>query len=200
MSASGTYSYWPKVNNPNAQFIQMTSGEYQPPFFFGGSQIPMSLNGNGRGNGISGPEPRPKYTVRPIYKDEWKNEMQGTGGAASTNKGDRKPPPAPRMTPEEIEARAHLNFLENIHSGSMLGGPRRPRRTREQIIKEIGKKVAFLPNYQIPEEYEEIKDEIIEHARNLRQRRGSGLDHATLSISDHNDKIYIPKHLASMHM
>ena len=43
MSTSGIYSYWPKVNNPNAEFIQMTSGGYQPPFFFGGSQTPVNL-------------------------------------------------------------------------------------------------------------------------------------------------------------
>jgi hypothetical protein len=44
MSTSGIYSYWPKVNNPNANLIQMTSGEFQPPFFFGGSQVPVNLN------------------------------------------------------------------------------------------------------------------------------------------------------------
>lgn len=78
MSASGTYSYWPKVNNPNAQFIQMTSDALLPPFFFGGSQIPHTL-GIARGSGISGPEPRPRYTVKPIYKDEWNNEIRGRG-------------------------------------------------------------------------------------------------------------------------
>jgi len=95
MSASGTYAYWPKVNNPNSQFVQMTSGEYQPPFFFGGSQIPLAMNGSGlQHTQIPG---RPKYTVKPIYN-------------------------------------------------------------------------------------------------------GKGLDHASLETSLHNDKIYIPKHLASMHM
>lgn len=81
MSASGTYSYWPKVNNPNTQFIQMTSGEYQPPFFFGGSQIPHAL-GIMNGSGLDQPripEGRPRYTVRPIYKDEWNNEIRGRG-------------------------------------------------------------------------------------------------------------------------
>ena len=43
MSTSGIYSYWPKVNHPNAEFRQMTSGGYQPPFFFGGSQVPVNL-------------------------------------------------------------------------------------------------------------------------------------------------------------
>lgn len=106
MSSSGTYSYWPKVNNPNAQFVQMTSGEYQPPFFFGGSQIPLAMNGNGlQHTQIPG---RPKYTVKPIY-----NDINGKG---------------------------------------------------------------------------------------FRSTKGCGLEHASLATSDHNDKIYIPKHLASMHM
>jgi len=55
MSSSGIYSYWPKVNNPNTNFIQMTSGEYQPAFFFGGSQVPVNLNLDTQrinGNGI----------------------------------------------------------------------------------------------------------------------------------------------------
>lgn len=43
MSTSGIYNYWPKVNNPNADFKQMTSGGFQPPFFLGGSQIPINL-------------------------------------------------------------------------------------------------------------------------------------------------------------
>ena len=43
MSASGTYAYWPKVNNPNAVLPQMTSDTQQKPFFFGGSQVPINL-------------------------------------------------------------------------------------------------------------------------------------------------------------
>ena len=111
MSASGTYAYWPKVNNPNSQFVQMTSGEYQPPFFFGGSQIPLAMNGSfgsaGGGAGLQHTQipGRPKYTVKPIY-----NDINGKG------------------------------------------------------------------------------------------MKGCGLDHASLETSLHNDKIYIPKHLASMHM
>lgn len=120
MSTSGTYSYWPKVNNPNTQFVQMTSGEYQPPFFFGGSQIPMALNGSS-GSGLQHTQlpgnlrfpqsGKPKYTVKPIY-----NDTQGIKGGS------------------------------------------------------------------------------------FRSTKGSGLEHATLAVSEHNDKIYIPKHLASMHM
>jgi hypothetical protein len=38
--------YYPKVENPNStnNNIQMKSGEFQTPFFFGGSQIPTDLN------------------------------------------------------------------------------------------------------------------------------------------------------------
>jgi hypothetical protein len=100
MSTSGTYSYWPKVNNPNAQFVQMTSGEYQPPFFFGGSQIPLAMSMSGNGLQHTQIPGRPKYTIKPIYND--------------------------------------IN--------------------------------------------------------------GKGLDHASLATSLHNDKIYIPKHLSSIHM
>lgn len=43
MSSSGTYNFHPKVANPNKQFIQMTSGGDQAPFYFGGSQVPINL-------------------------------------------------------------------------------------------------------------------------------------------------------------
>lgn len=56
MSSAGTYAYWPKVNNPNKVIPQMKSGEYQPAFFFGGSQVPVSLgikvSGHTSGNGV----------------------------------------------------------------------------------------------------------------------------------------------------
>jgi hypothetical protein len=44
MSTSGIYNYRPKVDNPNAIFHQMDSESYKPPFFFGGSQVPVALN------------------------------------------------------------------------------------------------------------------------------------------------------------
>ena len=43
MSTSGTYQYWPKVVNPHAIIPQMTSDTQLPPFFFGGSQVPVNL-------------------------------------------------------------------------------------------------------------------------------------------------------------
>ena len=54
MSTAGTYNYHPKVAHPNTIFPQMTSGEYQPHFYFGGSQIPIGL-GHIHGSGISHP-------------------------------------------------------------------------------------------------------------------------------------------------
>jgi hypothetical protein len=46
---SGFYNYWPKVNHPDEVFPQMESGGYQPPFFFGGSQVPTALGIKGNG-------------------------------------------------------------------------------------------------------------------------------------------------------
>ena len=44
MSTAGIYNYHPKVDNPLSSFpVQMESGGYQSPFYFGGSQIPISL-------------------------------------------------------------------------------------------------------------------------------------------------------------
>jgi hypothetical protein len=44
MSTAGIYNYRPKVDNPNAIFHQMDSDTSRPPFFFGGSQVPINLN------------------------------------------------------------------------------------------------------------------------------------------------------------
>jgi hypothetical protein len=43
MSTSGTYNYHPKVAQPNKIFKQMESGGFQEPFYFGGSQVPITL-------------------------------------------------------------------------------------------------------------------------------------------------------------
>ena len=42
--ASGNYNYRPKVNHPNQIFHQMDSDTSRPPFFFGGSQVPINLH------------------------------------------------------------------------------------------------------------------------------------------------------------
>jgi|LakMenEpi03Aug12_release.lakeMendotaPanAssembly.Ray.scaffolds.fasta_scaffold256878_2 hypothetical protein len=54
MSTAGIYNYQPKVASPNKVFHQMESGEYQKPFYFGGSQVPISL-GISTGSGIHTP-------------------------------------------------------------------------------------------------------------------------------------------------
>ena len=41
---SGYYNYRPKVDNPTEVFHQMKSDPYQPPFYFGGSQVPVNLS------------------------------------------------------------------------------------------------------------------------------------------------------------
>ena len=71
MSTAGTYNYHPKVANPNKQFIQMTSGEYQAPFFFGGSQVPINL-GIATGSGF-----KPHYRSHIHHMQEL--DMQGRG-------------------------------------------------------------------------------------------------------------------------
>ncbi len=67
MSSSGTYSYWPKVNKPESVFVQMKSGEYQPPFYFGASQIPHDLGM--RGSGIVRTLPNGMKITEPDYRD-----------------------------------------------------------------------------------------------------------------------------------
>ena len=54
MSTSGIYNYHPKVAHPNSVLPQMTSDEFQPPFYFGGSQVPINL-GIAIGSGIHTP-------------------------------------------------------------------------------------------------------------------------------------------------
>lgn len=43
MSTAGIYNYRPKVDNPTKIFHQMDSDTLQPPFYFGGSQVPINL-------------------------------------------------------------------------------------------------------------------------------------------------------------
>ena len=54
---SNPYAYNPKVSNPNLSnnIPQMKSGAFQPPFFFGGSQVPTDLFlGKNQYNGSKG--------------------------------------------------------------------------------------------------------------------------------------------------
>lgn len=51
MSTAGIYNYWPKVAHPDTIFPQMASASLQPPFFFGGSQVPVNL-GVSHGSGF----------------------------------------------------------------------------------------------------------------------------------------------------
>ena len=44
MTTAGIYNYRPKVDNPNAILHQMDSDYLHPPFYFGGSQVPVALN------------------------------------------------------------------------------------------------------------------------------------------------------------
>jgi hypothetical protein len=46
------FNVWAKVLNPNKVLPQMTSDPLQPRFFFGGSQVPSSLEGHIGGEGI----------------------------------------------------------------------------------------------------------------------------------------------------
>jgi hypothetical protein len=54
MSTSGIYGYHPKVEHPHHIFPQMESASHQPSFFFGASQVPVSL-GHIHGHGITHP-------------------------------------------------------------------------------------------------------------------------------------------------
>jgi hypothetical protein len=83
MSTSGIYNYHPKVAHPNAVFpVQMASDTEQPPFFFGGSQVPVNL-GFMSGSGILKPGKKPyKSSVR--VKEE--QTAMGRGLSATPSK------------------------------------------------------------------------------------------------------------------
>ena len=82
MSTAGIYNYHTKVDNPSASFpVQMESGGYQVPFYFGGSQVPINL-------GID--HDRPHKTSYVSAHSDLKNEtLKGTGlgiGLKTTSK------------------------------------------------------------------------------------------------------------------
>jgi hypothetical protein len=43
---SGFYNNWVKIQNQDSNLMQMQSEAYQPPFYFGGSQVPLALGIN----------------------------------------------------------------------------------------------------------------------------------------------------------
>lgn len=51
---SSPYLYHPKVLHPDKMLYQMTSNEYQTPFYFGGSQVPEITNYDGHSASSSG--------------------------------------------------------------------------------------------------------------------------------------------------
>ena len=42
MSTAGIYNNWLSVQSPCAQYEFKTSESYKPPFYFGGSQVPVN--------------------------------------------------------------------------------------------------------------------------------------------------------------
>lgn len=81
MSTSGIYNYRPKVEHPNKEFIQMTSGGFQPPFFFGGSQVPLAT-GQINGKGMHTP-------YESAYDMKRKLPMTGRGIQTTAKKGSK---------------------------------------------------------------------------------------------------------------
>ena len=78
MSVSGIYNFHPKVVEPNKIFYQMESGEYQVPFYFGGSQVPINLH-VAHGSGIRTP-----YVSTHEYKKEIPVKGHGFGCGLKT--------------------------------------------------------------------------------------------------------------------
>jgi len=81
MSSAGTYGYFPKVMHEKQTFHQLTSAGYQPPFFFGGSQVPVSL-GIATGSGIHTP-----YISHTAHKKVL--GMEGRGIATTVQKNHK---------------------------------------------------------------------------------------------------------------
>lgn len=72
MSTAGTYGYFPKIEHQNSILPQMTSDTLQPPFYFGGSQVPINIGSNAHGNGF-----RTKY--RSVTADMKRLGVRGRG-------------------------------------------------------------------------------------------------------------------------
>lgn len=81
MSTSGFYNFRPKVEHPNTMFYQMKSDTEQPPFFFGGSQVPVNLNLS-TGSGF---KTEHKFSLM----DKHAMTPQKRGAVTTINKNDR---------------------------------------------------------------------------------------------------------------
>jgi len=78
-----SYNYNPKVEHPDSVLPQMVSEGYKPPFFFGGSQIPIALNSSMSGGGIRTPY---RSAIVEKRKVSCKGEGLGLGLKTTTSK------------------------------------------------------------------------------------------------------------------
>ena len=78
-----SYNYNPKVLHADEMLPQMTSEGFKPPFYFGGSQIPIALNGSMVGRGFRAPY---KSTVVEKQKVPTKGTGLGVGLKTTTSK------------------------------------------------------------------------------------------------------------------
>jgi hypothetical protein len=83
-TTAGIYNYHPKVDNPNQTFNQMKSDTFQPPFYFGGSQVPVNLHVS-HGSGIRRPYNSHKTQVQDL---QIKGHGFGCGIKTTSNKND----------------------------------------------------------------------------------------------------------------
>ena len=74
-----SYNYNPKVENPDSVLYQMVSESYKPPFYFGGSQVPISVNGFVSGSGF-----RTAYKSAVVDQKNIKAKGEGFGAGLKT--------------------------------------------------------------------------------------------------------------------
>lgn len=79
---SGFYANWAKVQNPDLtnNNIQMQSGGYQVPFYFGGSNVPNALNIPSNEYMGSGIKQMTKYDFHPVGVGKTKQTTTMSGG------------------------------------------------------------------------------------------------------------------------
>lgn len=81
---SGFYANWAKVQNPNFtnNNIQMQSGGFQVPFYFGGSNVPNALNLNENNYMGSGFNSKSRgYNFHPVGVGKSRQTTTMTGGS-----------------------------------------------------------------------------------------------------------------------